>query len=356
MYPTLQFLLTTTMHYFTLFRIFGIYPVHDNRNFTILWTGYSIFIGVAFILISIRAVEEERSKVMTNEITGLVGNFQDLSMVLTECVWIFAAIVHKKILCTITKILTTVDLKLSLFEFERNYRSYWAKLYTTEVTVLILLVIFRSAVYVYINPYSGIWLSVATFLVDLLVIMGTVQFCNYCIVLRIRFRTINKQLIQLRYVGNKEVMVKELKILSHCHSLLSESFENLSKAFGLQMLMFVTNVFIRTLLTLFLDVKLILGITYYPSETLAVLTIWTGIVLVDLMIVLHCCKSAKNEGTFAGHLVHRLISRKECDCEIDGGDLAIMFSLQLIHRSLEFKCCGMFPLDYTVIYGVRTNY
>jgi hypothetical protein len=33
-----------------------------------------------------------------------------------------------------------------------------------------------------------------------------------------------------------------------------------------------------------------------------------------------------------------------------------MLSLQLLHRKVQFTACGFFPLDFTLLYSVRTKH
>lgn len=33
-----------------------------------------------------------------------------------------------------------------------------------------------------------------------------------------------------------------------------------------------------------------------------------------------------------------------------------IFSFQLLHRKVQFTACGFFPLDFTLLYSVRTSY
>lgn len=340
-------------YFITVFKILGLYPLHEDSNFTILWTFYSVTLGVIFILISIRALEEERHKIKYNNITSIVGTLQDLLMVFTECVWILGAVFYKKSLKIILDNVSNIDLKLlNAIWNDVLMNKYWKKVFIYEILVIILLIIFRSVIYNYINPYSDNWLSVATYLSDLLVIINTIQFCNYSLLLKQKFKLINKQVKKLRYVTDKDVLVKELSVISNCHAVLSDTLKLLSDAFSLQMLCVITNIFLRTLLTLFLDVKLLLGVSYFPVETIIVVTVWTVIFIVNLMFILHCCTSAKEEGVLTGILIHRLISRQQCYDDSDGGEQSIMLSLQLLHRLLDFSVCGMFPLDFTVIYNV----
>lgn len=326
-----------------VFRMSGIYPVEKDKNRMILWTVYSSFLGVGFVLISLRSFEEERRKIVPGDVTSFVGTSQDLLIVISECFWIFGAIFHRKILSNVME---------KVWELQLDQNQNGPKIDWIETSIIGILIILRSFLYVDISPYSGTWLSVSTLLADILISIGTIQFCNYMILIHKRFKMINIEITKL-FSGNEEeeVVLHKIVHLSKAHSILSDLFSDLSKAFGLQILPFITNAFVRGLLTLFLDVKLLLGLQLYPIETLIVLTIWTSVILFDLMAVLFFCTSTRNEGIHSGHLIHKLICRRK----LENNEKIFMFSLQIMHRVLDFSVCGMFNLDFSVLYNVSNN-
>lgn len=182
-----------------IFRLAGLFPGHQDKNKSILWTIYSVILEILFILILIRSLEEERLKFVPTDITSLVGTVQDLMMVLTECFWILGAIYYKGLLFKIKKEVTNI--KISSPDNELKMKNSWKKIFLIEILTMGVLIVFRSAVYVDISPYSGLWLSVSTLLADILIAAGTLQFCNFNIMLYQKFKFINEELKILKETG-----------------------------------------------------------------------------------------------------------------------------------------------------------
>ncbi|XP_021920102.1 putative gustatory receptor 28a isoform X3 [Zootermopsis nevadensis] len=80
-----------------------------------------------------------------------------------------------------------------------------------------------------------------------------------------------------------------------------------------------------------------------------VMTGMLGWYVLKLGGIVWACASTAREANRTAVLVHKLLSKTR-----DPGvkEELQLFSLQLLHRKVQFTACGFFPLDFTLLYSI----
>ncbi|XP_069677240.1 putative gustatory receptor 28a [Periplaneta americana] len=77
--------------------------------------------------------------------------------------------------------------------------------------------------------------------------------------------------------------------------------------------------------------------------------LWAFRYALGLLWLIHNCTETSNEANRTAALVHRLLSKTQ---DLETREELNSFSLQLLHRKVQFTACGFFPLDFTLLYSI----
>lgn len=144
---------------------------------------------------------------------------------------------------------------------------------------------------------------------------------------------------------------KFIIVLSEYHSKLCDAADDLNKIFSIPLVVYVLELFTKNLVVLFNGVKFFLNAKCdaVPENIFANL-LWSllmmGILFAILTSSVRMCQNANS----VGNQVHELARKNNI---LVTGEQLKYFSMQLVHCKIEFNVCGMFPLDYTVLFTVR---
>lgn len=158
--------------------------------------------------------------------------------------------------------------------------------------------------------------------------------------------------------------------LKHLHHKMNELFtihdklcdlsEFINKAFGVQIVVYVTVAFIITLFGFFFETKVIfweLGGSFSKLVLVASSYVLWGILASMVTYgMLSACTAAREEANESALIVHKILQNKPAfmlNDEIYYNKMK-SFTLQVLHRknTFQFHGLGLFSLDYTFIFSV----
>lgn len=160
--------------------------------------------------------------------------------------------------------------------------------------------------------------------------------------------------------------------LKHLHHKMNELFtihdklcdlsEFINKAFGVQIVVYVTTAFIITLFGFFFETKIIfweLGGTFSKLVLVASsYVLWGLLASMVTYGMLSACTAAREEANESALIVHKILQNKPAFMLNDEVYYNKMksFTLQVLHRknTFQFHGLGLFSLDYTFIFSVST--
>ncbi|XP_063233977.1 putative gustatory receptor 28b isoform X2 [Bacillus rossius redtenbacheri] len=142
--------------------------------------------------------------------------------------------------------------------------------------------------------------------------------------------------------------VRQLRKL---HCTLCDLLETLNSTYSIQILVCATQHFIGITFNIYSIVVHTIG----DQENVAANLAWnvtTSFWLVcDSLIILgvasSCCITAQQANSTSS-IVHKLLNE---ECEVRTKEELQLFSMQLLHRRIQFTACGFFDLDYTFIHS-----
>ncbi|KAJ9599139.1 hypothetical protein L9F63_010407, partial [Diploptera punctata] len=154
------------------------------------------------------------------------------------------------------------------------------------------------------------------------------------------------------FVTKKDNNSKSLNLLTLMNScdFLCELCENVNYIFSVRILISVAHKFCcitGSLYFILIQIMFIYDFEYIPSIVISVIHFCTK--SISLVIILHQCSSTSYEANRTAILVHKLLNKTE-DPEVR--EELQLFSLQLLHRKVQFTACGFFPLDFTLLYSI----
>ncbi|KAK0095501.1 hypothetical protein PV326_008166 [Microctonus aethiopoides] len=149
-------------------------------------------------------------------------------------------------------------------------------------------------------------------------------------------------------------MIGSMLQLINVHSSLCDINLLINKAFGLPILV----VTITSLLHLIITPYFLMMEATSDKETLFIIVqcLWCGLHVYRMLIVVQPCYATTTESKRTAILVSQLLTY---DWQTDIRKQLEIFSLQLMHRPLDFSACGLFSLDralVTSMAGAVTTY
>ncbi|KAJ9599133.1 hypothetical protein L9F63_010401 [Diploptera punctata] len=165
---------------------------------------------------------------------------------------------------------------------------------------------------------------------------------------RIKHLTNHRDLVNS--VSNKIVFIAKM------HNLLCDVCDIYNSIFSLQALFVVLLCFVEFTLDIYIIITIVFDQIEHNADTFnAFLSLFLEsfwyIVHVGVLIISGECTA--NEANRTAVLVHKLLNKKR-----DSGSIPALrsnlqlFSLQLLHRKVQFTACGFFPLDFTLLYSI----
>lgn len=158
--------------------------------------------------------------------------------------------------------------------------------------------------------------------------------------------------------------------LKHLHHKMNELFtihdklcdlsEFINKAFGVQIVVYVTTAFIITLFGFFFETKVIfweLGGSFSKLVLVASsYVLWGMLASMVTYGMLSACTAAREEANESALIIHKILQNKPAFMLNDEVYYNKMksFTLQVLHRknTFQFHGLGLFSLDYTFIFSV----
>ncbi|KAJ9595215.1 hypothetical protein L9F63_013476, partial [Diploptera punctata] len=231
-------------------------------------------------------------------------------------------------------------------QYTRKCRKY------TSYSSLFVLTMFPVMIIIFMNNYvhfahAQLFLTVAVVMDFLVILLPYFQFVHFLILLKDGFIMVNAKIESLLNNLNKNsgkfsrhtqsnvsntdrsvYLSVSIHTLSKVHNTLCEITENLSHLYFMNILATVGFIFIQTTFSVytFLQLFLIYGIKVIMIFEINSFIIWIAMFFIILIILLWFCS----------------ITSFELE----------LFSLQLLHRKVEFTVCGLFKLDFTLLYSV----
>lgn len=144
------------------------------------------------------------------------------------------------------------------------------------------------------------------------------------------------------------------------HDKLCDLSEFINKAFGVQIVVYVTIAFIITLFGFFFETKVIfweLGGTFSKLVLVASsYVLWGLLASMVTYFMLSACTAAREEANESALIIHKILQNKPAfmlNDEIYYNKMK-SFTLQVLHRknTFQFHGLGLFSLDYTFIFSV----
>jgi gustatory receptor len=155
----------------------------------------------------------------------------------------------------------------------------------------------------------------------------------------------------------------EVLRLRGIHNVLCDAVELIPSMYQVPFLMSLIQIFVEIaacLCAILTHVTKLLSCQLnVPSRLniLFMLLAWGTINLLKLIAVTTSCHGATEKANHTVHLVHKFLLLRPLHPELRA-ELQ-MFSQQLLHRKLHFSVCGLFPVDFTLLYsmaGAVTTY
>ncbi|XP_053997934.1 gustatory receptor for sugar taste 43a-like [Hylaeus anthracinus] len=157
-----------------------------------------------------------------------------------------------------------------------------------------------------------------------------------------------------RNLNENETYVNSISELITVHSSLCDAVSLINSAYGVVILAVTVTCLLHLVITPYF---LILQVDEnHEWIYLLVQCMWCIFHVTRMLIIVQPSYSTVAEGKKTAVLVSRLLSSS---FEVDSRQQLEIFSLQLLHRPLEFSACGLFSLDRTLITsiaGVVTTY
>lgn len=153
----------------------------------------------------------------------------------------------------------------------------------------------------------------------------------------------------ITYLGVTETKITTNKISQFVtvHSFLCDTVSSINNAFGLVMLVVTLTCLLHLVITPYFLIVEINGSRQWLFVTCQ--TFWCILHVTRMLIIIQptyfACEQAKKTAIIVSQLLSSSLS-EDCRRHLE------IFSLQLLHRPLDFTACGLFSLDRTLVTSV----
>jgi hypothetical protein len=147
------------------------------------------------------------------------------------------------------------------------------------------------------------------------------------------------------------------------YNVLCDAAELMLSIYQVQFLMNLMQIFVETTACLCAALKYFIKFLtcqlQNPSrwKNLNTILVWGTINLTKLMALTASCHGATQRANHTAVILHRILLMRPLHPDVKA-ELQ-MFSQQLLHRKLQFSPCGLFPIDFTLLFslaGAVTTY
>ncbi|XP_022904943.2 putative gustatory receptor 28b [Onthophagus taurus] len=310
----------------------------------------------------------------SNSIADNITYYQDIMTCTLSVANVGFGLIFTKKMCKIINRLHEIDLEFESLGVQRDYRKTYLKCFLSTLMAFFSIVGYLGFMVYIAKDVSGIFFftSLSNYYPYFLNIVVELQYANYATIIGDKYKILNNYLEELFQNVHGAWFIESYKTppkiqkpsksdsdqsswidtVARFHIKLANAATFLNHAFRVQLLLLISTSFVGIVSSLFL-----IAINFKDSEDEDkntknwnyMFTTWAFTNALALVVIVHTTSRICDEANRCPKILHA-IRNKTADSKLH--ETIEMYSLQMYHNRLQFDVCGLFSLDYTLLYTI----